>query len=297
MQKVFSLIVLFIFLGLSQAFAQDKKFSSTDLGSQEPQLDSLRAYELKLKALGDSMIDGKFQAARINAVVKFIPLLVKTLRYKGSFDYPFDSLPYVKKLTPNDRAFRMYNWTLKYDDGSYRYYCAIHMNRTDSFKLIPLRDYREKMDTTFENVLLDANQWLGAMYYSVIANKIKNKTYYTLLGWDGNQYASDKKIIEVLSFEKGKPKFGAPIFEVNGKTKMRIIFEFSGNATMLLQYIPEHNMITFDHMVPPNPGGEGFLYTYVPDGTYDYFVYKKGKWVWTDDLFNTFKKKIDEAGE
>jgi hypothetical protein len=297
MQKIFSLLVIAVLFSFTSVFAQDKKFPSSDLGSQTPNLDSLHAYELRLKTLGDSMIDGKFQATRIQAVLKFIPLLVKTLKFPGSFDYPFDSLPYIKKLMPQDRAFRLYNWVLKYDDGSYRYYCALHMNRTDSFKLIPLRDYREKMDTTFETVVLNADEWLGAMYYDIITQKVKRKTYYTLLGWDGNQYASDKKLIEVLTFEKGKPKFGAPIFDVNGKVKTRIIFEFSGNATMLLQYVPDYNMITFDHLVPPNPGGEGFLYTYVPDGTYDYFVFKKGKWIWQEELFHNFKKPIKEAGE
>lgn len=297
MRKIISVLILTVFFSIGAFAQQDKKFPPSDLGSQIPNLDSLRANELKLKALGDSMIDGKYQATRIQATLKFIPLLVKTLKFPGSFDYPFDSLPYVKKLTPDDRAFRMYNWTLKYDDGSYRYYCAIHMNRTDSFKLFPLRDYREKMDTTWENVILPADQWLGALYYTIIPQKIKGKMHYTLLGWDGNQYISDKKIIEVMTFEKGKPKFGAPIFDVDGKIKTRIVFEFSGNATMLLQYLPEHNMITFDHLVPPNPGGEGFLYTYVPDGTYDYFAFKKGKWVWQEELFKTYKKKIKEAGE
>jgi hypothetical protein len=260
-------------------------------------LDSLKKYELELQTLGDSMIDGAKQGERIKALVKYVPLLVKTLKFEGSFDYPFDSLKFMKMLRPEDRTFRIYNWALKYDDGSFRYYGAIQVNRKDSFKLIPLRDYREKYDTMLENITVTPERWIGALYYSIIPQKVKGKTYYTLLGWDGDQYISDKKLIDVLHFEKDKAIFGAPIFDVKGKIKNRIIFQFSGDATMLLQYVPDHKMITFDKLVPPNQWGEGMFYTYVPDGTYDYFLWKKGKWVFEEELFDTFKKPIKEAGE
>jgi hypothetical protein len=242
-------------------------------------------------------VDGAKQGERIKALVKYVPLLVKTLKMEGSFDYPFDSLTFMKKLMPEDRTFRLYNWTLKYDDGSFRYYGAIQVNRKDSFKLIPLRDYREKHDTMLENIVVGPDQWVGALYYSLISEKVKGKTYYTLLGWDGDQYISDKKIIDVLSFDKGKPVFGAPIFDIKGKIKNRIIFQFSGDATMLLQYVPDYNMITFDKLVPPNQFGEGMFYTYVPDGTYDYFIWQKNRWVFEEELFDKFKKPIKEAGE
>src|SRR5438105_3745736 len=86
--------------------------------------DSLHANELKLKDLGDTVVDGITQTRRIRALKKFIPLLVKTLKFPGSFDYPFDSLPFLKILQPEDHSFRLLNWALKYNDGSYRYYGA-----------------------------------------------------------------------------------------------------------------------------------------------------------------------------
>jgi hypothetical protein len=39
------------------------------------------------------------------------------------------------------------------------------------------------------------------------------------------------------------------------------------------------------------------FYTYVPDGTYDYFIWKKGKWVFQEELFGNFKEPIKEAGD
>jgi hypothetical protein len=262
-------------------------------------MDSLKKYELALKEISDSMVDGQRQYTRIKATIKFIPVFVKALKIKGSIYYPFDSLKFMKKLSPPDKSFRLYNWTLKYDDGSYRYYGSIQMNTNDGkLKMFPLRDYREKMDTNMEQVVVGPDEWIGALYYDLIPEKVKGKEYYTLLAWDGNVYLTKKKVIEVLSFDKeGKPVFGAPIFDVKGVIKDRIIFQFSGNANMLLQYVPDHNMITFDKLVPPNPANEGFLYTYVPDGTYDYFIWKKNKWLFQEELFENFKKPIKEAGE
>jgi len=58
--------------------------------------DSLKAYELKLKDLGDSVVDGVTQTRRILALKKFIPTLVKALKFPGSFYYPFDSLTFFE---------------------------------------------------------------------------------------------------------------------------------------------------------------------------------------------------------
>lgn len=302
MKKVSSLLLLLCLFSSFAALAQKSK-SKEQLPVMpviSPQdMDSLKKYELALKEIADSMIDGQRQYTRIKATVRFIPTLVKALKIKGSIDYSFDSLKFMKKLSPPDKSFRLYNWTLKYDDGSFRYYGAIQMNTPDGkLKLYPLRDYREKIDTNMEQIVVGPDEWVGALYYDMIPEKVKDKTYYTLLAWDGNVYISKKKVIDVLSFDKdGKPQFGAPIFDVKGVIKDRIVFQFSGNANMLLQYVPEHNMITFDKLVPPNPSSEGFLYTYIPDGTYDYFIWKKHKWVFQEELFENFKKPIKEAGE
>jgi hypothetical protein len=295
--KYFFSIMLMLFV-TAGAFAQKGKTGTTEILQPDPNLDSLKKYELKLQAISDTVLDGTNEKVRINALKKLIPTLVKALKIPGSFDYPFDSLRFMKKLIPEDRSFALYNWVLKYDDGTFRYYGAVQMNNKDSLVLMPLRDYSEKLDTTLDEVVLPADMWFGALYYTIFQTKVKGQKYYMLLGWDGNNRFSDKKVIEVLSFDKKtkKPVFGAPIFDVDGKTKSRVIFEFAGDATMLLNYIPDHNIITFDNLVPPNPNMVGKFFTYVPDGSYDYFAFKKGKWVKQEELFGKFKKPIKEAG-
>jgi hypothetical protein len=261
--------------------------------------DSLKAYELRLQALSDSILDGSKPKVRSDAHRKFIPLLKKALKVRGSFNYPFDSLKFMKKLEPDDHSFRMFNWLLKFDDGSYHYVAAIQMNTKDSLHLIPLYDKADKLDdSSLELATFQPDNWFGALYYTIIQSKIKGRTYYLLLGWNGGNYITDKKVIEVLSFDKkGKLTLGAPIFDVAGKTKTRIVFQYSGDATMLLNYLPDNNVISFDHLVPANEKMAAKTYLYVPDGSYDYFIFKKKKWFFQDDLFKNLNKNIKEAGE
>jgi hypothetical protein len=294
----FKITALLLFM-LSPVLPLHAQQGNKEQAPPPPQTDSLKAAEMRLKDLSDSMIDGKWQYTRIMAVTRFIPAFVHTLKFIGSYDYPFDSLKFMQKLEPPDKSFKIYSWLLKYDDGTFRYYGAIQMHREDSLKLFPMRDYSERLDSAVQELTLSKDEWYGAFYYDMFPCTIKNRKYYILFGWDGNTSGSNKKIIEALSFDgNGKPVFGAPIFVKDGKTLDRVIFEFAEDATMNLNYLPEQNIIALDHMVPPNPASEGFMFTYVPDGTYDYFIMKGGKWVFQNkDLFENTKKPIKEAGD
>lgn len=288
----FVLLIVFVLPHLVQGQKQDT------IQKPNPDLDSLKARELRLRDIGDSMTSGITQTRRIYCLKKFIPLLVKTLEIPGAYDYPFDSLKFMNILEPEDKSFRLVNWCLKYNDGTYRYYGAIWNKSDGPLKLTPLRCDTGSFDTyDIDTLITGPNPWIGALYYKMITVKEKKKTYYLLLGWDGFNYLSDRKIIDVLSFdENGSTAFGAPVFDVKGKIQDRIVFYFSGNVTMALKYIPEYNIITFDHLVPPNPANQGNLFSYITDGSYDYLQLSHGKWTWHDDLFVNFKKPIKEAG-
>ncbi|MEX0967076.1 MAG: hypothetical protein WD077_07550 [Bacteroidia bacterium] len=262
----------------------------------QPQTDSLMKYEMMLKEIGDSMLGGQSEDVRANAVMKYIPLLVKTLKFRGSFDYPFDSLKFMKKLKPEDQSFRIYNWNLQFDDQTFRYYGAIQLDYKNRLMLFPLFDRSDNIpDSLAEDTILTHENWYGAQYYALIEEKHKRQKFYTLLGWDGSTHISNKKIIDVLTFnEQGLPVFGAPMFEWGEDTvKTRVIFEFSNQAVMALDYLPRHNIITYDHLSPPDEKSKGKKFTYVPDGSYDYFIYKRGKWIRKELLFETYKKKIE----
>jgi hypothetical protein len=111
------------------------------------------------------------------------------------------------------------------------------------------------------------------------------KTYYVLLGWKGNTVKSTKKVIDVLSFNNDAgPVFGMPVFDGNGKTRNRVVFEYARQVSMLLRYVPEQNLIVFDHLAPPDAKEKNKPETFGPDLTYDGYKLKNGRWVYVEQL-------------
>jgi hypothetical protein len=58
---------------------------------------------------------------------------------------------------------------------------------------------------------------------------------------------------------------------------------------MTLRYIGKKDLIAFENLIPPDEKSIGMYQSYLPDGSYDYFVYKKGKWKKREMLFENVK--------
>jgi hypothetical protein len=53
---------------------------------------------------------------------------------------------------------------------------------------------------------------------------------------------------------------------------------------MLLHYIPDQNLIVFDHLSPPDPKMKDQKDSYGPDLSYDGYRQKGGRWIYVDNL-------------
>jgi hypothetical protein len=220
----------------------------------------------------------------------------RALSIDGAFDFAFDSLTDIARLTPPDKKFRILNWNVPYEDGTQEYFGFIQYKhvvtvkgkrkseRNETLMLYPLID--KSMDIKNpENSISDNKNWYGMLYYAIIPKKTKKQTYYTLLGWDGNDKFSKKKIIDVLTFDsKGVPRFGADIFVTPKKKFKRVIFEYASSCSMSLKYNSKKDSIVFDHLAPENPSLVGQYQYYCPDMSYDGFGFKQGKWNYGEDL-------------
>ena len=250
-------------------------------------LEQLRKYEQELAALSYSIVNDTAQNERADACFKFIPKLVEALKVKGSFEYPFDSLN-ISILKPADNSFRIFTWQLRWGNGLFRQYGAIQMNAQDQLKLYPLFDYSDSLATP-ETPMLGSETWYGAIYYNIYPFKLKGKSYYLLFGFDQNDLWSSKKLIDVLHFEKEKPVFGAPVFKFedtlgNEILKNRFLLEYKKDAGVSLNYSEAEKMIIYDHLVAPEERLADLKFTYIPDGTYEGFKLKKGKWLHLDKI-------------
>ncbi len=279
-----SLIIFLILLSFGKGYSQSKDSMYTD---------SIRDLEYQLEGLSYNFINGEDQATRITSCYYFIKTLKKALMIPTSFDYEFKRLQTVSVLNPDDGKFRIFTWNLLLDSGRYMYFGAIQMNNSDKLILHGLYDSsRYTHNQQYES--LDNRHWIGALYYQIEPFKHKRKTHYLLFGWDGEDEYINKKVIDVLWFDDaGQPKFGAPVFDYEGDILSRVVFKFSERTAMLLRYEKKDNLIVYAHLVPLNPVLKGKYEHYVPDGTYDYFEFKKGFWVKTEMLENKKRwKKI-----
>jgi len=235
-----------------------------------------------LKRLGDAFVNAEIDVDRIAASATFTKTLVTALKTPNSFLFPFDSLKTISILNSPDNRFRIFSWHIMYIDGSYRFYGAIQMNTGGALKLYPLQDYSPILKNP-EDSVTDNKKWYGAQYYKIVRVDGANP-YYVVLGWKGNTAESTKKVIDVISFKNNDLQLGLPVFDQKGKTKKRIVFEYNRGISMLLHYVPEQNLIVFDHLSPSDPKFKNDHKMYGPDFTYDGYRLKNGRWEYVDNI-------------
>ncbi|MFA6261602.1 MAG: hypothetical protein WC760_09050 [Bacteroidia bacterium] len=268
-------------------------FSLVCYGQQRPDsltYDSLHDAEIRLIGLGTNMIQSGDESMRLFNGRSFLITLSRALRIKNSYFYRFDSLNCASILYSPDDAFRIITWNVVLNNETFHYFGVIQLNPvfmksikdTSNLRSVyPLIDrssqIRNPMDTT-----LGPEFWYGANYYQIIPVMNKGKKAYTLLGWNGSTMMTNKKIVDYLFFDLNRPRFGAPVFDLKDprykRLPSRLIFEFSNQATMTLKYSVKKKFLIYESMVPPRPQDYGHPETYLPDGSFDYLIYKKGIW-------------------
>lgn len=259
-------------------------FSFAQHSDETGNITKLKLYQDTLSVLGKKFINDTTEMERENDNAQFIRTLVKALKVPHSFNFPFDSVKTISIQNSPDNRFRIFTWHITFDDGSYRYYGTVQMNTGEKLLMYPLSDYSPYIKHP-EDTVTDNLKWYGAQYYKIIPVYTEQNPYYVLLGWKGNTVKSTKKVIEVLSFNReNHPIFGHSVFEGNGKTRKRVVFEYTRQASMLLQYDPEQHLIVFDHLSPPDKKQKNNFDTYGPDMTYDGYRFKNGKWEYVDNL-------------
>jgi hypothetical protein len=233
-------------------------------------------------------IHSKTSQSKLENSNKFLEGLKLALSDDTKSEFAFDSLrKYKVMIVSPDKLVRIFTWEVEAEDGTHTYYGYIqsYNKRSKKYEVYKLNDKSEGMRDP-ENATLDNTKWFGAYYYQIIFVKHKRKKYYVLLGWDGNNRITNKRLIDVLYFtDKGFPKFGDGIFSAeNGKTKKRIIFEYQAGLFVSLKYEEDKEAIVFDHLSPSNPNLEGQFSFYGPDFSYDMMQFKDGKWLYIKDI-------------
>jgi hypothetical protein len=264
-----------------------KHISAKDILQFKKQQDSL-------KYLAFDIVNAPEPNQRFRADSSFIRMLVRSLKIPNSFYFPFDSLQTISKLYSPDSSFRIFTWQIKKDVYVFLQRGAIQMRTADgSLKLYPLHDvsmFTKKPQDSVRGV----NNWIGAIYYRIIQKNFNGKNIYTLLGFDDFTINSNKKWMEILTFNgEGQPVFGGPYFSFkNDSAKAskiqadRFYIEYKKEASTTFNYDSALNMIVYDHLVSETDE-PARRESYVPDGDYEGFSWQNGQWLHVPKVFST----------
>ncbi len=256
-------------------------------------LQKMKLMEDTLHQLSNRIVYDSLLAGRKAACYSFIPHLVNALKTDNSFYYHFDSLETIAKIYPRDSSFRIFTWQLVMPGGHYRYYGVIQM-KSAKMKIFPLYDMSDTLGYQSQQITTNQN-WYGCLYYNIIAKQVNKKPVYTLFGFEAADYLTRRKVVDILHFDdKGEPVFGAPLFyfKYDDTTKVkqtdtltRFFVEYKYSAPTILNYDSAMQMIVFDHVAPPSEKAKGATFTYVPDGTYEGFIWNSNRWNWVKTVF------------
>ncbi len=265
---------------------------------------------MNLSLLEDSLasLNRKIQKSDKDSIRQSLNLifretLKKAIELPGSFNYPFDSLNKLSKMTSGDKKFRIYNWNIPFTDGSNLFFCFIQIlvkDKKNTFRIIELKDRSDSIPDP-EHCSLTSGSWYGALYYKIIPENPETGMIYTLLGWEAKNPSEMQKIIEILTFDDHDfPHFGKKIFNKykDGENK-RVIFKYSPLTTMVLRYEEQAlsrgkkwnpakktfqekhskaSMIVCDRLITVE-GTEGKVPLLVPAGdVYDGFLFENNRW-------------------
>jgi hypothetical protein len=236
--------------------------------------------ETKLKALFSRISVERPDDENLIATDSLVDLLNETLFLPGSFEYPFDQLRNMGKITSPDQKIRFFTWNLPLKDGTQKFYGFV-LHKTGNDNTITVSKLTDRRATLQDPLMsmLTAGNWYGCLVYEIAENKINGDTYYTLLGYCPENLFITRKLVDVLWFNDNRePVFGKALFHFNKQMQYRIVFEYAARVQMSLKWNEKMNMVVFDHLAPLKPSYTGNYQYYGPDLSFDGLRFEKGVW-------------------
>lgn len=199
-------------------------------------------------------------------------------------------------LSDEKQSWFIATWQWK-DESNEWNYGGLYKSKTNQF--IPLKfEKRNYMRLTYESI--DQDSWYGAMYFYALPSEEYSEQLITFgFAQDGQGYKY--KIIEVIQLNDTNIQFGKAIFSKEEKEKPiekynRIVIQYSEESGCSLSYDPDSKEILFDHIatITETVAANG-KFLKVPDGTYEAYENKNGKWQYIERVPNQILSKPPRA--
>lgn len=266
--------LLFVFLLSNNVFGQYDDYV-TDYSKTEK----------TLVKLGQRILNAALFQDRDSANSAFKKELNALLKKDDSLKLPFNLVSNLIKVTSADSSLRIFTWSLLDANNTYHYHGFVQRLKPDGdYLLYELKDRSDQIIDP-EKLVLTSENWWGSMYYDVALVNNGLKDMYTILGWDGNNNMSHKKVIDIFYFDREDSlRFGSPIFREKRDIRYRKIFEFSAEVSMNLKFQRNLNRIVFDFLRPSNPSLTGVYEYYGPDLSSDAYNWGGQFWDYEADI-------------
>lgn len=282
-------LLTIVILSQSLVFARNIEVDTFLIGKEVVVNDIL----LKLRATEDEG-EKEFYNLELQAELE------KVLKHPGVIDYPFEMWTTMSTVTSPDGAFRLFNWNIEDKNLTHSHFCYL-VKPTRGSK--PNKVYKFKEDKITlpprPTNTLTPEKWYGALYYKIIPVPKGSKTYYTILGYSGEDRSTNQKLIDVFYFKGKSLRMGYPIFQESKDSKRlvrRVFFQYSEKAVISVNVNEKIGGIVFDHLVPEQNNLEGMFDFYIPDMTYDCYKWDGGVWRYNEDViaYNDPNKRIKQ---
>jgi hypothetical protein len=208
--------------------------------------DAMGRHQRVLKTLFTRVEGAATDNERYLASEEAMQQLLAALDEESSQRWRWELGDYVSVLTSGDGKLRVFSWAVVRDDGEFECFGVMQYydEREEEYRHTVLTDKSDEI-VNREETVLDASHWLGAVYQSLIETRAGDRTYYTLLGWNGVDKLTQRKIIEPICFKSGgsTPQFGQNIFRKEPNLR-RIVLEYKHDAMVNLSYEEQYLHLT-----------------------------------------------------
>lgn len=250
MRKIISITIVVVLLSFS-SLAQDKALMAD--------------YQQQLQALFEDVYNAPTDNQRYHANESAVNLFQEALAQDNSFKWQWDFGSRVSVLTSSDKKFRIFTWPVVNDEGEYECFGLVQAmdEKNDEYVVTVLNDKSQTIVNRQEDILSPEN-WFGAVYQEIITTTYDGKTFYTLLGWSGVDYLTQRKVIEPVVFKSGRgvPQFGQNVFKKE-RNYRRVVLEYTHDAMVNLRF-EEQFVRTVERLRAKRTGGSRQQMGYQP---------------------------------
>ena len=243
--------------------------------------------ELKsIEVLFDKLFYAKSDSVKLNINRIIINKLKAYTEDEHNIITDFKEIKNLSVIKSDDDYVYILSWAVQFSKKKLQYFGFIkfyNRNRGEYY----VDEMIDNLDVkgNFQNEKVVPEAWYGALYYNIITIKYKGERHYVLLGWDGNDDFTNKKLIDILYLEDDDtPIFGKEIIEYEGQTISRLVFEYGERVSMSLRYDEKSKQIIWDHLSPSKQELKGHYKYYGPDLSFDALLFENGIWKYTPDI-------------